>query len=235
MALQLSRILPGRRPGRRYEDPKLESLAAVVDLALVREVHIVLIAGDLFDHARVKQELVDQTLLELARMNQPVVIIPGNHDPIGHGSLYERVDLRKAGPHVHFIGEPAGKRLRFAALALNIWARGIETHDPQHRPLEGYQPGDPAEWQVVMTHGHYLSSAQDCHLSSRIPREEIAGLSCHYLALGHWHRFTDVSAGKVSAFYAGAPSDETGALASINIVHLDPEDGVHVERQTLTS
>jgi exonuclease SbcD len=209
------------------------ALEAVVATALSTDVDIVLIAGDLFDHARVKDDVVDPTLVELARLDRPVVVIPGNHDCVDENSIYRRVDLSSAGAHVFFAGDPAGEQLLFADLSLAIWARGIKDHSPENRPLEGYRPADPGWWSVVITHGHYVAEGDVSDRSSPITQKEIGQLGCDYLALGHWHRFLDVSEGGVTAYYSGSPSEPRLHEASVNLVTLDRRTGVQVERLSI--
>jgi DNA repair exonuclease SbcCD nuclease subunit len=210
------------------------ALQAVVRTAVETDVDIVLIAGDLFDSSRVAEDAVKQTLYELGQLVQPVVVIPGNHDCVDERSIYQRVDLSSAGSHVHFAGKPDGEELVFEDLALRLWARGIESHDPSNRPLALYTPTDHRGWNVVLTHGHYVPRDERSDRSSQISQDEIGQLGCDYLALGHWHRFLDVSERQVKAFYSGSPSEPGPDGASVNLVTLDPETGVRVERQAIT-
>jgi DNA repair protein SbcD/Mre11 len=215
-------------------DPSgIEGLRAIVRAAARQSVDAVLIAGDLFDSSRVPEEAVEATLTELGRLTCPVVVIPGNHDCVDERSIYHRVDLATAGDHVVFAGDPAGQHLVFEDLRLAVWARGIEDHHPGHRPLTGYTPAAPGYWQVVLTHGHYVPTGEDSYRSSPIGQDEIAGLACHYVALGHWHRFVDISQGSVRACYSGSPSMPVADGPTANLVTLDPERGVTVERLPL--
>ena len=207
----------------------VNALRSVIDIALETEVDIALIAGDLFDSSRVADDAVALVLAELARMSQPVVVIPGNHDCVDEHSIYHRVDLRAAGSHVFFASDPVGEELVFEDLALTIWARGIENHEPQHRPLEGYIPTSQPHWRVVLTHGHYVPTGEASYRSSPIAQQEIAELACDYLALGHWHRYLDVSEGSVRAFYSGSPWEPIRESGTVNLVTLDA-DGPRVER-----
>lgn len=210
-----------------------DALHTVVSAAIECDVDIVLIAGDLFDSSSVPDDAVEQTIAELGRLRSPVVVVPGNHDCIDTRSIYHRVDLSSAGEHVFFAGDPAGEEITFEALSLIIWARGIETHDPSNHPLAGYAPADPKYWGVVLTHGHYVPHGEISDRSSQITQGEIGQLRCHYLALGHWHRFLDVSTGDVKAFYSGSPSEPGIHGASVNLVTLRPDAPVHVERRLI--
>lgn len=211
----------------------IDALRAVVTAAIALNVDIVLIAGDLFDNSRVTEGAVRATLAELARLRQPVVVVPGNHDCVDDQSIYHRVDLADAGPHVWFVGDPEGRTLFFEDLALAVWGRGIKDHEPRNRPLDGCPLDEADLWRVAVTHGHFVPEGETSIRSSQIHAEEIAALECHYLALGHWHRFTDVSQGEVAAFYSGSPSEPGVDGATANLVTLDPELGVQVEQVRL--
>src|SRR5262245_9065032 len=57
--------------------------AEIIDIAKQEQVDSVLITGDIFHERRPSleaQELVAETLAELARQQIPTVVIPGNHD-----------------------------------------------------------------------------------------------------------------------------------------------------------
>lgn len=211
------------------QDPA-EPLRIVVDAASAGDIDLVLIAGDLFDHARVRDETVGAAIDELSRLDRPVVVVPGNHDCVGERSIYHRADLTTAGPHVYFAGRPEGEELLFDDLRVRVWARGIENHRPAHRPLEGFRPAPPDWWSVVLTHGHYVARGEESERSSRIGQEEIEQLDCHYLALGHWHHFQDVSEGAVTASYSGSPSRTEAGEPTMNLVTLDPSEGARIAR-----
>jgi exonuclease SbcD len=210
------------------DDASHAALHAVVDTALEANADLVIIAGDLFDHDRVSQDAAERVIAELARLHQPTVIIPGNHDSIDDRSIYLRVDLTDAGPHVVFVGDPAGAEVIFEELSLAIWARGIELHTPENRPLDGFRASDSRFWRLAIAHGHYVPTGERSDRSSLIREDEIAALECDYLALGHWHRFVDVSAGAVTASYSGSPSE--GSAPGVNLVRFDPDSGVRIER-----
>jgi DNA repair exonuclease SbcCD nuclease subunit len=209
----------------------IAAMAAVIDIALAERVDLVLIAGDTFDHERVSDRAARLVIAQLARLTQPVVIIPGNHDCVDAMSIYQRVDLSEAGPHVHFIGDPVGAEVVFEELSVAVWGRGIEMHTPENRPLAGYRPADPRYWRIALVHGFYVPAGESSHRSSQIHEEEIAALECDYLALGHVHRFWDVSAGPVIASYPGSATEDT--VPGVNLVYLDESSGVRIGRRLL--
>ncbi len=213
---------------------RLKGLTAVVDASVEHAADALLIVGDLFDSARVNGPDVDDALAQLARIDIPILVTTGNHDVLGDGSIYHRVALSDAGGHVYFLDDPSGAHLVLEELGLSVWARAMVDHHPGHKPLEKYEPAQKGYWQVVMAHGHYVPGGQETYRSSPILEDEIAGLACHYLALGHWHRYIDVSVNGVPAFYPGSPSEPGDTFASVNLVVLDPSSGASVERVPLS-
>ena len=207
-----------------------EGLAGAIDVAIGHAVDVVLIAGDLFDHPRVGPAALELALEQFARIALPIIVIPGNHDQVDHNSPYHRFDLGQAGPHVVFAGEAEGRRVVFDDIRLAVWARGIHDHTPRHQPLLGYGPAPLGYWDVVLTHGHFVSDTERSDRSSRITQSEIARLECDYVALGHWHHFVDVSTGGVPAYYSGSPSEPGIDYPSVSVVTLDDPAGASVER-----
>jgi hypothetical protein len=64
--------------------------------------------------------------------------------------------------------------------------------------------------------------------SSPITDDDIAATGADYVALGHWHTLTDVSAGGVPAWYAGSPMMSWSDGVAL-LVDLVPGQGARVE------
>jgi exonuclease SbcD len=208
-------------------------LRKVVDKALELDVDLFLLAGDLFDHNRVKDHCLAFATEQLARIHCPVVMITGNHDCLASYSVYHRYDPTEAGDHVHFIREEDGGVVRFPELGVNVWGRGIVEHHPDNRPL-GLVPARTDDgWYIGITHGYYVAGGADLY-SSLITPSEIVNSRLHYLALGHVHVFTEIQHGDTLAAYPGSPNIDQG-VNEMTAAHiqLHPETGVSVERVTL--
>ena len=89
-------------PGDHHADvcqcPVLGLAAAVRE----HQADVLMIAGDLFDHARLSDSTVAATLDIVTSPGVPVVIIPGNHDVHDTKSLWERCrsDVQRTGVHL---------------------------------------------------------------------------------------------------------------------------------------
>ena len=66
----------------------VQALAAT---ASMMGAELLAIAGDLFDHNRVPRVPASRLLAELAEPGMPVVVLPGNHDPLTPGSVYRHL------------------------------------------------------------------------------------------------------------------------------------------------
>lgn len=206
------------------------ALSAVVDGVIDLEADLLLIAGDVFDNARISDGVLDFFVDEMARAVVPAVILPGNHDLYDSASLYLRGPFTDAPGNLHIITGTRGETIVFPDLTLEVWGRAMDSHTPAFRPLAGVPTHRNEFWRVAMAHGHYHFPDDTEERSSPIRSPEIAGAACDYIALGHWERYEDVSQDGVTAFYSGSPC---GASAdrdqvAVNLVHLDSHAATQV-------
>ncbi|MFL2988057.1 MAG: exonuclease SbcCD subunit D [Candidatus Poriferisodalaceae bacterium] len=182
----------------------------LADAAIQNEADILMISGDLFDHARLPDSAVRSTLEILTAPGLPVVVIPGNHDVHDDKSLWQRCrrDVEQTG--VQLLEDLEGSSLTLESNQMTIWGRAMNDHEPGYRPLLNAPPRPSTRWYVVAAHGHLNLSSEDAHRSSPITYEEISSTNADYVALGHWHIPTDASHGSVTAWYPGAPMGSPG-------------------------
>ncbi|UCB44099.1 MAG: DNA repair exonuclease [Dehalococcoidales bacterium] len=207
----------------RIEDKACDSLTAIVNLAISERVDMVIIAGDLFDHNRVENDLVSFVVKQLRRLPVPVVILPGNHDCLVPGSVYEQAEFRDS-VDIHVIGAPQGETLDLPELEVSIWGKCIDSYDADVLPLEGIpQPQGNGRWHVAIAHGYYVDKEPPLFYSYHISHKEVIDSGRDYIALGHLPMFRGVCFEPV-AYYSGSPS----MSGSVALVELDEEAGVQV-------
>ena len=71
-------------------------LAAVLDAARAVDADIVLLTGDIFEHNRLNATILERTRAILGDARLPVVMLPGNHDPLMRGSVWDRGQIGRA-------------------------------------------------------------------------------------------------------------------------------------------
>ncbi len=151
---------------------------ALARLARAEGCSLLLLAGDVFDGARVTPETVEalQTAFEEAAL--PVLIAPGNHDPYVPGSPW----VQAAWPgNVHiFTGGWTGMAL--PDLGCRIWGaafRGGEAHG-----LLGTAPRAEGYLEIGLLHGELAAAGP----YNPMAEADVANSGLAYLALGHIHR-----------------------------------------------
>ena len=213
-----------------FDDKACHSLKAVVDLAIETKVDLVIIAGDLFEHNRVTNNLVSFVVEQLRRLPVDVVILPGNHDCLASGSAYERSDLWNDCANVRVFGTTNGEMLDLPKLGITMWGKSHDSYYSDVQPLTGIpQPSGNGRWHIAVAHGFYVSKTGPVFPSYNITHEEIVASGWDYIALGHLETFRCVCDEPVKAYYCGSPSF-SGTVA---IVDLAEEKGVQVNRYSL--
>jgi len=193
-------------------------------------VDLVIVAGDLFDHNRVDNALVGFAAQQLRRFPVDVVVLPGNHDCLMPGSVFDRAALWRDCSNVAVIKSLEGETLDLPGLGVTLWGKPHDSYEHDVRPLVGIpHPQRNGRWHVAVAHGYYVGAELPLHPSYHITEEEIAGSGWDYIALGHVASFRCVCNEPVKAYYSGSPS----VSGTVAIVELAEETGIQVTCHTL--
>lgn len=184
------------RPFQRRQDLK-RTLSRIIDLALSKKPDMVLVCGDLYEHTYTVKSSIHYICDQFDRISEiPVLMIPGNHDPLVPGSFYSE----HAWPsNVHLLAK--GDMFECTSSGARIYGGSPST------------AADPSFINILMHHGTLdmpFSSGAYQPISGR----DTEGLGFDYCALGHFHSRIS-SAGPGGIFYnAGSPEplgfDEEG-------------------------
>ena len=208
-------------------------LEAAIDASIEKDVDLILLAGDLFDHNRIKAECLNFVDTELGKLSCPLVMIAGNHDCLAEYSIYKLYNPAAASKNVFFLRGDGGSTCFFKDLGLTVWGRGIVEHHPGYKPLKHVPPLLQEGWYVGVAHGYYVGREVQS-FSSLITPEEIEASGFDYLALGHVHVFSVMEHGLTKAAYSGSPNKGLGKNEmSAALVELNPEKGVLVNKLDL--
>ena len=212
-----------------------EALAAVVNAVARLAGDALLLAGDVFDNERVSDDALARFVAQAGRLEAPVIVLPGNHDLAHQSSVYRRPPFADAPGNLRVLLNPNGEKLLYPDLDLEVWGRGMLSHTPDFRPLQGMPQPTAGRWLVALAHGHFHNEGDREQRSSPIYPEDVAAAKCHYLALGHWDRHCDVSRGHTTAVYSGCPYGPIGApeQGAVCVVDLDPAAGISYRLERL--
>lgn len=218
--------LGGYGTPNRDSDPAARALKALIDLSIGAEASLLIIAGDFFDRNSVNTATVEWGLQELLRAPVPVVILPGNHDCLIPGSVYERACFSNLDSKIRLFMSPEGQRFSFPELDLAVWGKALNSYGGDLRPLGGIPPRSRERWQIAVAHGYYTENPSGEIYSFLINEKEIVESGYDYVALGHWGSFRSICEGSVKACYSSP--------ACPIIVDLLEEDGIRVQPHPLS-
>jgi DNA repair exonuclease SbcCD nuclease subunit len=210
----------------RFSD-EFHPLCRVLATAASLEADLLILAGDIFDHNRVPLARLDMVARLLDDARVPVVILPGNHDPITPDSVYRRGGLADV-PNVHVLGVSSEDRFLWPEHDLEVWGRAHYDY-ANMSPLRDAPPPTAAR-RIAVAHGHWQQTPQDAHRGWLITDDDIAASGAAYVALGHWPQAGPAGDGRVPAYYCGSPD----LAATVNAVRLHPNATVDVHRVPLT-
>lgn len=217
-------------------------LDEAVALALTERVHVVVIAGDLFDTFDPPADVVRAARTALERLvaaGIAVVTLPGNHDELTYGgSVYRREAERWPGVLVR---EPMPAHVASLALAdetLHLhglaYVGGVTDVADVLASLPARSQAGP---HLFMAHGtlvHGVGSSRE-ERSLPLPRSALAAAGYDYVALGHVHQASAQHLGGSLAVYPGCVGgkgfDDAGS-AAWTLVEITP-DGVRTWQRPL--
>ena len=207
----LGRRFPAFGPDQelRLTRARLEVVGRILDLADSRAVDAVLCAGDLFDQPVPDREWWDGVLKEFQRRDwqRPVLLLPGNHDPLTPRSLYHHDHPFRTGlpGYVHIVDRP-GWQLQLGENAV-VFASPCRSHAGQTDLAESLPARDPGDERIRIGLIHGQTFDIEGHQTNfPIARGSAATRDLDYLAIGDTHAFRDVEPdAPTPTVYPGAP------------------------------
>jgi DNA repair exonuclease SbcCD nuclease subunit len=195
------------------------AFASAIDLSIELSVDLLLITGDLFDHSRVRDPLLEWTAASLDRSNRPVVLIVGNHDCLNETSVHHRFSAGSRCKQVTFLDDPDGASVEVPGTDLVVWGKAMVEHETAYRPLAGAPGRVDGRWNIIAAHGLVMDQRVDPGRSSPILNEELDGIDADYVALGHIHTFQLIRRQPLTA-YAGATASSMKGQPGVVVVDL---------------
>ncbi|HEX7550486.1 MAG TPA: metallophosphoesterase [Candidatus Methylomirabilis sp.] len=167
--------------GTRVRDERVAAARRVVEAARDAGADFILVAGDTFEDNGVDRVLIQKAADILAGFGGPVCVIPGNHDPLVPGAVWDH-PAWKASANVHVLREERPVEIPGGTL--------------YPCPVRAKRSGmDPTAWipreegrglRIGLAHGTVEGVHQE-EPDYPIPRDAASRSGLDYLALGHWH------------------------------------------------
>lgn len=228
----------------RYSAARRDVVAGLGALARRSGAEFVVVAGDVFDANQLAPKVISQSLAAMGRIEVPVYLLPGNHDPLDPSSVYTSkqfltecpdnvVVLDRAGvfdvrPGVQIVAAPWRSKHPTTDLAADVLAE---------LPSDGTA-------RILLAHGAVDVLDPDRDNIAAIRMAAVAAAlersAMHYVALGDKHSRTEVGdSGRV--WYSGSPEvtdydhreADSGHVLLVDMDLEDPTHPVTVETHTV--
>ena len=209
------------KPYARVVDPdhrarlKQVRIAVIQRLAVLVQQHqldFVLVAGDLFDSPAPARSEVAQALSAIGQIPSPVLVIPGNHDHGGPGSLWHQGWFQElsadVAPNLQILLDRQPVAVAGAVVLPCPLMRQAAVDDPLSWLQQLNSSDLPGGPRIVLAHGSVQSfaavDAQEAS-SNQLSLEQLPQGLCDYIALGDWHGLKQVG---TNAWYSGCPEQD---------------------------
>ena len=224
------RLPPDLAAARRAE--VRQAFTNLIGLAEAERVDAVLIAGDLFEHRWVTKATINAVREALDGLGDiPVLIAPGNHDPLVENSYYLTQEwpgnVRVFGRGRDGRAHPGLEAAELTSLGLTVWGYGSYRYDSDEDVLAGsgtaLPPAGARSRRILLFHGSDTTTAPEgVPLFQPVDPHRAAAAGFGYVALGHYHgpkaKMVDgalvVYPGSPEALNFGEPGDHGAFLVT---------------------
>jgi len=180
--------LTARQAGARAPDLRAARFAAVERIAELAErerVDLVLVAGDTFDRSDVDEEVLVRAVAILDSMApRRIFVLPGNHDPLCPGGVWERSSWRAHGAHVRLLDRAEAVEVDDRAV---LYPCPVTQKRSRRDPTAWIPPREAGDdrLRIGVAHGSLGILPEASNFPIDAARPALSGLD--YLALGDWH------------------------------------------------
>lgn len=187
--------------GDRLREQRFKTAMKVIEEAKRANVEFILIAGDIFENNAVDRMSIQKVVDILSEARMPIYLIPGNHDPLVPGSVWEHPAWKES-PWIHVLTESVPVEIPGGVL----FPCPIQDKYSKKDPTDWIPKGSGTEIRIGMAHGTVEGVPQE-EVHHPISRHASQRLGLDYLALGHWHSVAKYPGpdGIVRMAYSGTP------------------------------
>ena len=199
------RVIGDERIVGRLEGARLAIVDRLAAVAREQRVRHVLVAGDIYDSNRPTPKILRQPLERMKRHQDIVwVLLPGNHDPVEGGGVWERVLNENIPENIKVLLKPELVELTEGVFVLpspfgcvggdvdpTSWMDDVRTPDTVFR--------------IGLAHGSVKGFGSDSDPDHMIDPKRAQKAKLDYLALGDWHGTVKIN---VRTWYSGTPEPD---------------------------
>ena len=197
---------------------RIDVLDRINEIAAREGAGFVVVAGDLFDSTTVDKPTVSAACAAIGRFPVPVLVIPGNHDHGGPGSIWQQPffqrECAQLAPNLTVLLEPTPVLLEQAVILPCPLLHRAVAGDPSawlhdSTTFDALPPDLP---RIVVAHGStqrfvggWADDDEEDPVTNFIDLDRLERMPIDYVALGDWHGTLQVG---VRSWYAGTPEPD---------------------------
>ncbi len=185
--------------GEKVRAVRLEAARRVVEAARDHLADFLVVAGDTFEDNAVDRVLVQKVADILGSFSGPVYLIPGNHDPLVPGSVWDHA-VWQSHSNLHVLKEATPIEIEGAVL----YPCPLFAKHALKDPTRWINARDASNISIGIGHGTVVGVSQS-EPDYPIARDAATTAGLDYLGLGHWHSYSSYpsSDGVVRMAYSG--------------------------------
>lgn len=176
----------------RFTGERIEAIRRIGKLAQTVGAQFVVVAGDVFEHSNLPAAVVARAAGAIGEVQVPVYLLPGNHDHVGAGNIWEQdAWLRNKPANAFVLDTPGIHQVNDEVELLAApWVGKHPETDPVGSVLAGLAPAK--KLRILVGHGMLdgvtFSDPEDSSkvLPSQL-HDALAADLIHYVALGDRH------------------------------------------------
>ncbi|XOB42296.1 MAG: metallophosphoesterase family protein [Candidatus Nealsonbacteria bacterium] len=192
--------------GKELRETVKNTFSNIIELAIEKEIDLLLISGDLFDSNKVSSDLLGYVIDNFKKLKGiTVCIIPGTHDCYDSSSVYRRDEFIHNLGNVSILKDSKPATKIFKELDIAVHSKANITNLGSESPLKGLKPSKETALNIALAHGSIKIEGKYNPNEYIINQKEIENSGMDYIALGHWHKCAEYSLGKTKAWYSGSP------------------------------
>ncbi|WP_413335826.1 metallophosphoesterase family protein [Brevibacterium sp. GP-SGM9] len=210
----------------RFHRARLDAVKRIGQIAAEQSCDFVLVCGDVFETNQLDRAIIARTFEVLAAFTVPVVLLPGNHDPLDAASIYDSPAFTSRKPeHVHVLrdSEPFEVSEGIEVVGAPWFSKRPQT-DLVTQATENLAEVAPGSVRIIAGHGAVSSLDPDRESLATIDETGLRAVlregRAQFVALGDRHASYEVDD---RIWYPGAPEvtsrreDDPGNILLVDI------------------
>ncbi|GAA1941929.1 exonuclease SbcCD subunit D [Brevibacterium antiquum] len=226
----------------RFHRARLDAVKRIGEIAAEQSCEFVLVCGDVFESNQLDRAIISRTFEVLAAFTVPVVLLPGNHDPLDAASIYDSPAFMSRQPdHVHVLrdSEPF-EVIPGVEIVGAPWFSKRPQGDLVAQATQNLAEVAPGCVRIIAGHGAVSTLDPDRESLATIDTDSLKAVvkegRAQFVALGDRHATYSVDE---TIWYPGAPEvtsrreDDPGNVLLVDVdpqTHTSAVEKVHIGR-----